>query len=307
MSRPRRAYKEVRLQQLRSFCETARRGSLAAAAAALGLSQPTVWEQVHALEREFGASLIESSRPGCRLTEAGQLLVQLAEPVVAGADSLKRAFQELRAELMPRLTVAAPQRILIEDLPPAIDDFLQRHPRVRLRLLERMTGQVAQAVESGEADLGISTEREVPATNPRLVAEPAYELAALLITPLDHPLARKKNLQPKDLRGYPLVNAPEGFTRPEVADTLRRLGMFETQPRQVEAVTSAVIRHYVARGFGIGLVLGQPSPHRQPRLFEHPMDRHFGRARISLIWRKGVAPSAQARAFADIVKQSLAY
>ncbi len=49
------SYKEGRLQQLRSFCETARLGSLAAAAQALGLAEPTVWEQVHALERQFAA------------------------------------------------------------------------------------------------------------------------------------------------------------------------------------------------------------------------------------------------------------
>ena len=58
----RHPYKEVRLQQLRSFCETARLGSLAAAAQALGLAEPTVWEQVHALERQFAAKLVEAIR-----------------------------------------------------------------------------------------------------------------------------------------------------------------------------------------------------------------------------------------------------
>src|SRR5262245_34410414 len=102
-----RAYKEVQLQQLRSFCETARLGSLAAAAKALGIAQPTVWEQVHALEREFGTQLIESHRRGCRLTDAGRLLVELAVPVVAGAESLKKNFKERRAEIGGEGTVVA--------------------------------------------------------------------------------------------------------------------------------------------------------------------------------------------------------
>src|SRR5262249_31274399 len=67
----RHSYKEIRLQQLRSLCETARLGSLTAAAAALGLAQPTVWEQVHALQREFGVKLIERRAHGCRLTDVG--------------------------------------------------------------------------------------------------------------------------------------------------------------------------------------------------------------------------------------------
>src|SRR3954468_17989605 len=90
----RNSYKETRLQQLRSFTHTARFGSFAAAAGALGVAQPTVWEQVHALEREFGVALVEPYGRGCRLTEDGRLLLRLADPLVTGLDSLKRHFHE---------------------------------------------------------------------------------------------------------------------------------------------------------------------------------------------------------------------
>src|SRR6516164_5743613 len=89
-----RAYKEITLQQLRSFCETARLGGFTAAAAALDLSHPTVWKQVHALEREFGVQLVEPYGRGCRLTEAGRLLAELSRPAVATITDLKRHFQE---------------------------------------------------------------------------------------------------------------------------------------------------------------------------------------------------------------------
>src|SRR5256885_4671739 len=102
---PRHNYKEIRLQQLRSFTETARLGSLGAAARSLGLSQPTVWEHVHTLERELGTQLIESHRRGCRLTAAGGLLIDLAASVIAGIDSLPRTFQERFAAVEVRLTV----------------------------------------------------------------------------------------------------------------------------------------------------------------------------------------------------------
>lgn len=301
----RHAYKDVRLQQLRSLCETARLGSLSAAAAALEVSQPTVWEQVHALEREFGTQLIETHRRGCRVTDAGRVLVELASPVVAGADSLKQAFRERRATVDSQLVVAAPQRILVEDLPEPIAAFRTRYPKVRLQLLERPTGQVATAVESGEADLGISSSREAGLASPRLQCEAAYELDALLVAPPDHPLARRRQIEPRHLRGFPLVNAPEGFSRPEVAEMLRKLGVFEAEPRQIEAVTSSVIRQYVALGFGIGLVLGRPAANPYPRLHERSMSRYFGRASISLAWRKGALLSEPVRAFGELVKTKL--
>src|SRR5688500_15086849 len=101
-----RSYKEVTFQQLRSFHETARLGSLSAAAASLGLAQPTVWAQVHALERLFGVPLMETHGRGCRLTEAGRLLAGLASPAVEDIASLSRRFQEAQAQTATRLRFA---------------------------------------------------------------------------------------------------------------------------------------------------------------------------------------------------------
>jgi len=300
-----RRYKELRFQQLRSFAETARRGSLAAAAAALGVAQPTVWAQVHALERAFQVPLVEPHGRGCRLTAAGQLLAQLAGPLVAGVDSLKEMFDEQHGILQARLTVAAPQRILVEDLPPVIAAFEKQHPQVRLTLLERMSGHVAAAVEAGAADLGVSTEQDGGEPGPWLEYEPGYELDLILITPRKHALARKKRVALRDLRGYPLVNSAHGFPRAEIAAAFQKLGAFQVQPRKVEAVNTPVIRRYVEMGFGIGVVVGVLDPKRFPLLHQHDLSQHFGRTPVSLIWRKGALVRPPARAFADTVQAVL--
>ena len=59
---------------------------------------------MHALEREFGEKLIESHGRGCRLTDAGEVLAELAGPLVAGIDSLKASFYEARQRRQARLT-----------------------------------------------------------------------------------------------------------------------------------------------------------------------------------------------------------
>src|SRR5262245_44140120 len=151
------AYKEVTLQQLRSFCETARLGSFKAAADSLGLAHPTVWQQVHALEHQLRTRLVETHKRGCRLTEEGRILAEMAGSVVAGVDSLKRRFQEELEHVRPRLTVATTQRILMEDLCGVIPVFEQSSPRVQLCFREQNVDQVIAAVEAGEADLGITT------------------------------------------------------------------------------------------------------------------------------------------------------
>ncbi|MBY0526407.1 MAG: LysR family transcriptional regulator [Gemmataceae bacterium] len=302
----RRAYKEVRLQQLRSFCETARLGSLKAAADALGLAQPTVWEQVHALEREFGSKLVEPHGRGCQLTEAGRVLAGLAAPLVAGIDALKHHFASARERVETWMTLATTQRILVEDLPRPIREFERRQPHVRLRFLELSGDNIAAAVKAREADLGLTVEREPSPPNPWLEFEPVYELEPLLIAPKDHPLARRRVVRPQDLKGHAFVNSPSGgFADKSIAAILEKLDVFQAQPPRVEAGYTAVIRRYVELGFGIGIVPGVPDRSPASNLHERPMGRYFGQVTVNLIWRKGAVEAEPLRSFAETVKELL--
>lgn len=283
-----KSYKEVRLQQLRSFVATAQLGSLSAAAKSLGLAQPTVWKQVHALEQEFGAQLVETHRRGCRLTTAGRLLVEMAAPAVASIDSLKRNFQEAHRHLQARLTIAASQRILVEDLPAPIVAFRRLHPHVQLRFLEVDLKAVSTAVESGEADLGITSQWGVDATNSWVDALLGYELDYILVTQKDHPLARKRSVSPDDLVGYPLVNSPSGLPDRAVAEKLSRLGVFDTPSKSVDAGYTSVIRRYVELGFGVGIVVGRHQATTAGNLHQRNMSRHFGRVAMMILRRRGV-------------------
>jgi DNA-binding transcriptional LysR family regulator len=300
-----RVYKELTLQQLRSFCETARLGSFTAAAASLGLAHPTVWKQVHALEREFGAKLVEPYGRGCRLTEAGRVLAELAGPAVGSIAGLKRCFQEALAQVETRLTVAASPRILVEDLPECVVAFEGRWPQVRLTLKELRNEEIAADVEAGHADLGFTVDRGLHANSPWLVFEPCYTLEIILITPEDHPLARCRRVRLRDLCAYPLVNAPASFPEPEIRALLEDLGLFQTQPRRVEAFYAAAIRRYVEIGFGIGLIGRVPSHRPHPGLHERSMSRYFQREPVYVVRRKAALQPEAARLFAETVRTLL--
>src|SRR5205823_1534371 len=98
-----------------------------------------------------------------------------------------------------------------EDLPECVRVFQRRQPGARLHLKELADEQVHAAVEAGTADLGVILNRGANLETPWAVSqwlefEPLYELDIILITPSDHPLARRRHVQPKDLLRYPLVN-----------------------------------------------------------------------------------------------------
>lgn len=269
-----------------------------------GHAQPTVWEQVHALERALAATLVRRQAHGCRLTPAGARLVELVAPVLTTIDSLKRHLAEAEGHSETRFTVATNQRILVEDLPEVIVQFEQRQPRVRLRLLEQRIDQVAAAVDAGEADVGLTSVLPTPAS-PRLLVAPAYEVDVNLVVPRDHPLARRRTVRPRDLLGWPLVNSAASFSDPAMRATLEKAGIFQTQPRRIEASFPHVVRRYVELGFGIGLVMGLPTRTIAPSLHERSMSRYFGRLMIYLVRRKGDLNDALVEAFAGTLQAVL--
>jgi DNA-binding transcriptional LysR family regulator len=309
MSRPsrttRREYKDLTLQQLRSFCETARLGSFMAAASSLGLSHPTVWKQVHALEKQFGSKLVEPFGRGCRLTEAGRILTNLASPAVTTIASLKRHFQESLREVAPRLTIATTPRILVEDLPECVAEFERLHPRIHLTLKEFRNEEVLIAVESGEADLGLTSDCDPILDNPWLSFEPCYEVDVILVTPEDHPLARRRRVHPRDLLAYPVVNAPAAFGNSVITTRLEQLGLFQTQPRRVEAFHAYAICRFVEMGFGIGLIGSLPTNRSRPRLHVRPMTRDFGPLATYAVLKKSHAQPEIIHEFINVVKSTL--
>jgi DNA-binding transcriptional LysR family regulator len=302
-----RAYKHTTFQQLRSFYETARLGSLSAAAASLGMSQPTVSQQVHALERQLGDQLIDQFGRGSRLTEPGKLLVELISPAVLSISSLKQAYQEARERLRPRLVVAASPRALVEDLPECVRDFTRRYPRVQLILREYRREQIPGAVEAGEVDFGLtgthSTHDEDPwSYSSWLECEPWYELDTILVTPRNHPLARKRSVRPRDLVGYPLINSPEGIPDQVTRAALDKLEVFREQTSSIQATLAAAIYRFVEMGFGIGLTGRRPGTPAPPKVHVRDMSRYFGRQIVYLIRRRHAPLSETALAFAQTVK-----
>ena len=81
-------YKGDRIKPLRAFCQVARLGSVSRAAEALFISQPAVTLQLQALAREMGVTLLERSGRRLGLTREGELLYELARPLVTGLDGL---------------------------------------------------------------------------------------------------------------------------------------------------------------------------------------------------------------------------
>ena len=297
------AYKGSRLKPLRAFCQVARLGSVSRAAEALYLSQPAVTLQLQALERELGVRLLERSGRRLTPTREGELLYEMARPLVEGLDGLATSFREqVRGLDAGELNVAAGSSTILYLLPGIVDAFRREHADVRLSLHNVTGAGGLDLLRSDAVDLAVGSMLDVPAD---LSYTPVYSFEPMLIMPPDHPLAERTDLSLEDLSPYGLILPPKRLT------TYRLIDLVFQQNRvpytvALEVGGWEVIKQYVAMGLGISIVTAicLTEADRQ-RLAARSLARWFPSRSYGIVMRKGKFLSAQARAFVELIKPEL--
>ncbi|MGF6492488.1 DNA-binding transcriptional LysR family regulator [Luteibacter sp. 621] len=296
-------YKGNRLKQLRAFVYITRLGTLSRAAEALFLSQPSVSLQLQALERELGVPLVERTRRRITLTDAGEVLYEMARPLVEGFENLDREFAtKTRGKQSGRLTVAAGASTIQYLLPDLVKAYRERYPEVQLQLAN-VTGKDGMALlRADEADIAIGSMLDVPND---IAWAPVYHYDPMLIMPPDHPLASKDAIRLEDLSPYGLILPPQRLT------TFRLVDMVFQQRRvpytvAIEVGGWDVIKQYVAMGLGISIVTGICiTDADRERLVVRNLRQYFPQRSYGVVMRKGKFLSPEARAFIDLIKPGL--
>jgi DNA-binding transcriptional LysR family regulator len=137
------------LGALRALREVGRQGSIAAAAAVLGVSQQALSARMRTLERAMRVTLLARTPAGSHLTEQGRLIVGWAEDVLEAADRLEAGLRSIRSGVSHRLAIAASQTIA---------EHLVPHWLVELRSIERSSAEQSSGKQS-------SAEQEGPSQN----------------------------------------------------------------------------------------------------------------------------------------------
>ena len=300
---PRFSYKGSRLKPLRAFCQVARLGSVSRAAEALYLSQPAVSLQLQALEREYGTPLLE--RSGRRLvpTREGQVLYELARPLVEGIDGLENAFRDqIRGLEAGTLDVAAGSSTILYLLPRIVAAYRAAHPEVQLRLHNVTGAGGLELLRNNGVDLAVGSMLDVPGD---LDYAPVYRFDPMLIVPPGHPLADKPELRLEDLSPYGLILPPQRLTTYRLVDLVFQRNRVPCAVA-LEVGGWEVIKQYVAMGMGISIVTAiclTEADHG--RLVARSLARFFPARSYGVVMRRGKYLSPQARAFVDLIQPAL--
>ncbi len=250
---------------MRYFVAVAEHRHITRAAEHLGIQQPPLTQQIQALERELGVSLLRRHPRGVELTPAGESFFADAMEILQMVDrAIEAAGQTARGQrgrVRVGMTNSTPFHPL---LPRVMRAFRESAPNVALTLQEGGTGELVDAVRAGRLDAAFTRSALTNAAD--LVVEVLLKEDLVVALPARHPLAespsgrlrvRLRLLADDD---FILYRRPSG---PGLYDTIitacHRAGFSPRISQEVPVITSTL--NLVAAGLGVSVVPASLSRH----------------------------------------------
>jgi LysR family cys regulon transcriptional activator len=241
------------LRQLRCLCEVIEaRFNLSLAARALHLSQPGVSRYLKMLESELGVPLfVKAKNRFTRLTPAGNAIADVARRTLRELETIPSVARDYRDGEAGSLTIATNPGHARYSLPPVMERFIKRHPRVRVRIRQGDSSQVSDWVQDGDAELFISTGPTEP--NPELVLFPCQAIHPVVLTPAHHPLTAKRRVTLHDLCAHPIITYDTEFAFHK--NIMRTFHAAKLRPDILLSASDAeIMKIYARAGLGIAVV-----------------------------------------------------
>jgi DNA-binding transcriptional LysR family regulator len=193
----------MNLKSLKIFCDIVSRRSFSRAAEDNGISQSGASQVVSQLENRLGVQLIERSKRPLSPTREGQVFLDGCRKIIARYDALEDEVRSLHEQVAGRVRVAAIYSVGLHHMSRYLQEFMSQHPKANVRLEYLHPERVLEAVESGEADIGVVS---YPRSTRTIHAEPWREEPMVLACAPGHAFASRETIQLAALDGQAMVS-----------------------------------------------------------------------------------------------------
>jgi DNA-binding transcriptional LysR family regulator len=293
----------MELRHFRYFVAVAESLHFGEAAGRLGISQPSLSQQIRQLEEELQTTLLRRTKRRVELTEAGELFLNEAREILARSDRAALIAHRTGHQGGGKLRVGVGYCMDQLALAKAVSAFSASDPHVRVELQTMaVTRQVAD-LRAERLDLALV---RYPPTDATLESEPLHTEQLIAAIPRRHRLAGKKRVPLAALahEGFVLTSREHVPVYHDIVlKTCRQAGFVPNALHEVDHLY--MLMGFIAAGCGIGLV---------PAFLERTRPRRVTYARLRpeshpplhtiAVWRRGHG-SREIREFVSVVQKSL--
>jgi DNA-binding transcriptional LysR family regulator len=274
--------RDLRLDQLNTFCRVIELGSFSAAAERLNISQPAVSLQVRQLEKRLGVRLIERVGKRSMPTDAGTRLLAHAHTIEQAVGEAWDSVMAQGERALGRVRIGTGATASIYLLPPILGTLHRRFPSLEISVTTQNTGDVLKALEANLVDIGLVT---LPAPGRSFAVTPVMDDDFVAIAP-----ASGENLPkvvtPEILASRKLILYETAGNTRRLADAwFARAGVHPTPVMDLGNVEA--IKELVAAGLGVAVLPGTAMRRRGERLpiTTHTLSPKLSR-KLALVMRR---------------------
>lgn len=215
-------------------------------------TQPTLSEQLKALEVRLGAQLVERSRSRVILTPLGLQVVEIARRMLSDAEEIRALSASGGKEMTGVLRVGLPPTVGPYLLPRVIPELHRVYPGLKLYVREDVPRSLPRALEEGRHDVVLCL---LPIKGAELVSEPLFREPLHLTVGPEHRLARKRSVRRTELKGEDVLTLGPGHQLHDVVvglcDDIGARLRFDYEGTSLET-----LHEMVATGLGITFLPG---------------------------------------------------
>ncbi|MDF3289115.1 LysR family transcriptional regulator [Streptomyces silvisoli] len=291
----------MQLHQLQYFAAVAETRHFTRAAARVHVAQPSLSQQIRALERELGAELFHRARGHITLTDAGEALLPLAQRILADAETARREVQEVAQLRRGRVRLGATPSLCASLVPDVLRDFHDRFPGVDLVVHEDGSQDLVRVLAAGELDLALII-TPLPGQAPALAATELLREDLVVVSAPSSAPARSGRIRIEDLRDQPLVMFRRGYDLREFTTSACRAAGFDPV-FTVEGGEMDAVLGFVRAGLGLAVIPSMVAARSGLRVTPFaPPGLH---RTIAVAHRKDVEPPRAARELRSVLREHL--
>ena len=231
----------MQIENFKIFAHLVETKSFSKSAKLNGITQSVVSQQARAMERHFKTLLIDRSQKQFQLTREGQRVYDLAKELLHTYDKLLSELQEMKKVISGTIRIATIYSIGLHELPPYIKKFLRDYPSVNVRVEYRRSNLVYEDILHNSVDFGLVA---FPGKHRQIEVIPFRNDQLVLITHPEHPLAKRTEIDVRDMADYKLIGFDPDIPTRKAVDHIFREHKLELDPvmefDNIETVKRAV-------------------------------------------------------------------